>query len=227
MPRGCGRAAWLAGVATLASQYPRHLEYLLGVTFRPAPRDLRASDSDRDRVISLLNDAVADGRLTVSEHSERVDRANAARTLGELAGLTTDLVEPTAQPIRLDHRGPVTAVFGSEHRDGRWVVPANSPVVAVFGDVTLDMRDALLQSSRTVIYATVVFSTLHLKVPDGVTVEISGTSVLTRKINRTVRQPGSQGPVIEVRALAIGGTIRVSTPPKKPRWLGGIKRNAV
>jgi hypothetical protein len=196
------------------------------VTFRPAPRDLRASDFDRDRVISVLNDAVADGRLTVSEHSERLDRANAARTLGELAALTADLVEPTAQPIRLDHRKPVTGVFSTDRRDGRWVVPASFPVLAVCGDVTLDMRDALLQSSRTIIYATVVCGTLNLNVPEGVTVEIDGTSVLTRKINRTARQSGPSEPVIEVHALAVGGTIRV-TSPKKSRWLGGIRRNGL
>jgi hypothetical protein len=176
-------------------------------------------------VISVLNDAVADGRLTVSEHSERLDRANAARTLGELAVLTADLVEPTAQPIRLDHRKPVTGVFSTDRRDGRWVVPASFPVLAVCGDVTLDMRDALLQSSRTTIYATVICGTLNLNVPEGVTVEIDGTSILTRKINRTGR-PGTSEPVIEVHALAVGGTIRV-TAPKKSRWLGGIRRNGL
>lgn len=174
-------------------------------------------------MISLLNDAVADGRLTVTEHSERLDRANAARTLGELAALTADLVEPTAQPIRLDHRRPVTGVFSTDRRDGRWVVPASFPVLAVFGDVTLDLREALLQSSRTVIYATVVCGTLNLNVPEGVAVEIDGTSVLTRKINRTARPPGSSEPVIEVRAVSFGGTIRV-TAPKKSRWLGGGRR---
>jgi Domain of unknown function (DUF1707)/Cell wall-active antibiotics response 4TMS YvqF len=196
------------------------------VTFRQAPRDLRASDSDRDRVIELLSAAAADGRLTASEHSERVDRAYAARTLGELAALTTDLAEPEAQPIRLDHRRPVTGVFTTDRRDGHWVVPASIPVLAVFGEATLDFRAALLQSNRTIIYATVVFGTLQLNVPEGVAVEIDGTSVLTRKINRTPRQHGPSDPVIEVRAVGVGGTIRVSSP-KKSRWLGGIRRNGL
>ena len=202
------------------------LEYLLNVTSRQAPRDLRCSDADRERVMALLGEAVADGRLTISEHSERVERAYAARTLGELATLTTDLAAPAAQPFRLDHRRPVTGVFGPDVREGRWVVPASFPVLAVFGDVTLDLRDAQLQSSRTVIYATVVFGTLLLNVPEGVTVEIDGTSVLTRKINRTVRQPAAAESVIEVRAVSIGGSIRVSSP-KRSRWLGGRRRNGL
>ena len=69
---------------------------------RQAPRDLRASDADRDRVPTLLAEAASDGRLTMPEHSERVQRACAARTLGDLAELTADLAAPSAQPVRLD-----------------------------------------------------------------------------------------------------------------------------
>jgi Domain of unknown function (DUF1707)/Cell wall-active antibiotics response 4TMS YvqF len=213
------------------------------VTYRPGPRDLRASDFDRERVIALLGESVADGRLTPEEHTDRVERAYQARTLGELAVLTTDLAAPSGQPIRLDGRRAVAAVFGHDSRNGRWVVPEALPVVTVFGEAELDLREAILQGSRTVIYATVVLGTLHLIVPDGVSVEISGTAVLTRKISRTIRQPGAprwpgaqrqpgaQGgnesgvgsAVIELRTVGIGGTIRV-TSPRPPRRLGGLRR---
>jgi Domain of unknown function (DUF1707)/Cell wall-active antibiotics response 4TMS YvqF len=206
------------------------------VTSRPAPRDLRASDSDRDRVIELLSDAAADGRLTVEEHSERVERAHGARTLGELAVLTSDLVGPAAQPIRLDGKRAVAGVFGRDGRDGRWVVPSALPVLAICGEVELDLREALLQSGHIVIYATVICGTLHLIVPEGLAVEVNGTTLLTRRINRTVRQsaparsdplpPDWQPPVIEVRTVAICGTIRV-TSPRKSRWLGGLRRNGL
>ena len=76
------------------------------MTYRPGPRDLRASDFERDRVVSLLGEAAADGRLTPREHVDRVERAYQARTLGELAALTTDLVGPAAQPIRLQTTNP-------------------------------------------------------------------------------------------------------------------------
>ncbi|HEV2451933.1 MAG TPA: DUF1707 domain-containing protein, partial [Streptosporangiaceae bacterium] len=62
--------------------------YLRDVSFRPAPRDLRASDADRERVMTMLAEAVSDGRLTPEEHEERLTAATSARTLGELAGLT-------------------------------------------------------------------------------------------------------------------------------------------
>jgi hypothetical protein len=209
----------------------QRLEYLRSVTNRPAPRDLRASDFDRDRVVKVLSDAAADGRLTPAEHSERVERAYRARTLGELAALTTDLVDQAAQPIRLDGRRAVAGIFSRDSRDGRWVVPDSLPVVAVMGEVELDLRQALLQSSRIVIYATLIFGTVHLIVPDGVSVQTSGTAVLTRKIIRTTRQtgpraasqPGPEQPIIELRAVGLGGTIKV-TSPKRPRRLSGLRR---
>src|SRR5215475_1673757 len=111
---------------------------------------MRASDADRDGVIALLSAAAADGRLTMSEHAERLERAHSARNLGDLAVLTSDLAAPSAQPIGLDHRGAVLAMFSRDRRDGRWVVPPTIPVVAVFGEVVLDLRDALLQSQRVI-----------------------------------------------------------------------------
>ncbi len=184
--------------------------------------------------MTLLGEAAADGRLTPDEHSERVERACRARTLGDLAVLTTDLAGPAAQPIRLDGRRAVTGVFSRDSRDGRWVVPDSLPVVAVCGEVELDLREALLQSGRIVIYATLILGTIHLIVPDGVAVEMSGTAVLTRKVTRTVRQagprsqaPGPDGvpqPVIELRTVGFGGTIKV-TSPKRPGRLGGLRRS--
>jgi Domain of unknown function (DUF1707)/Cell wall-active antibiotics response 4TMS YvqF len=213
------------------------------VTFRPSPRDLRASDSDRERVIALLGSAASDGRLTSDEHADRVERAYRARTLGELAGLTIDLAGPADQPIRLDGRRPVAGIFGRDQRGGRWVVPESLPVLAIFGEVELDLREALLQGGRTVVYATLIAGTIHLIVPDGVLVHTTGTALLTRKkIDRPARpavrgaagsqpadgwrgaaQPGQGAPVVEVRTVGFGGTIRV-TSPRRPRRLGGLWR---
>jgi hypothetical protein len=53
--------------------------------------DIRASDTDRDRAASLLREHHAAGRLTAEEFSDRLDRAFAARTVGEIDGLLKDL----------------------------------------------------------------------------------------------------------------------------------------
>jgi hypothetical protein len=196
------------------------------VTSGSAPRDLRASDADRERVVAMLSDAAADGRLTLGEHAERAQQAYAARTLGELAGLTADLAAPSAQPIRLDGRRSVTAVFGRDHRDGRWVVPETLPVLAVCGDAVVDLREALLTRRRVLVYATVIAGHLDLIVPEGVAVEITGHSFLSRRSVSGGRLPAPRPdlPVVDLRLLAIGSSVKVITP-RRSRWRGALRRS--
>jgi hypothetical protein len=182
-------------------------------------------------VIALLSEAAGDGRLTLSEHSERIERAYSARTLGELAVLTADLAVPAAQPIRLDGRRPVAGIFGRERRDGRWVVPERLTVSAVFGEVVLDMREAILQSQRVTVLATLMGGTLQLIVPEGVAVETTGTAVLsTRSGSRDAGPPraGPQhphAPVIEVRTFALGGRVKI-VRPRRSRWRAFSRRRS-
>ncbi len=61
--------------------------------------EFRASDEDRQRIVSALERHTAAGRLTLEEYAERVDRALAARTHGDLARVTADLPgEPAGTP---------------------------------------------------------------------------------------------------------------------------------
>ena len=184
---------------------------------RQAPRDLRASDADRDRVLALLAEAMSDGRITAEEHADRVQRTFSARTLGQLAELTADLAVPSAQPVRLDGGRVVAGIFGPARRDGRWVVPENLTVTAMFGEVEVDFTQAILQTSRVQLYATVFGGRLRLIVPDGVSVIVSGHMVLGRKRGGTP-PAGPGGPVIEVKALVLGGELTVRTPPKPRRF---------
>jgi hypothetical protein len=190
---------------------------------RQAPRDLRASDADRDRVLALLAAAASDGRLSLPEHSERVQRAITARTLGDLAVLTADLAEPSAQPVRLDGGRVISGVFGPARRDGRWVVPETLSVTAAFGEVELDFTQAILQARHVQLYATVIGGRLRLTVPDGVTVAVTAHLALGRRRGGT--PPGADTPVIEVKGVVLGGEIIVRTPPRSRRFrLPGRRR---
>jgi hypothetical protein len=57
----------------------------------PGDPRMRASDADRERTVTLLREHHAEGRLTADEFSDRVDRALAAKTIGELDALLADL----------------------------------------------------------------------------------------------------------------------------------------
>ncbi len=189
-------------------------------------RNIRASDADRERGVGVLAGAVADGRLTTEEHGERVARAYAARTLGDLAELTSDLAGTQAQPLRLDLSKAVLAIFGSEVRAGRWIVPESFAATAIFGEVSLDLTEALLQRQHVVIHATAIGGNVHVLVPEGVNVRMSGTAIVGSKINHV--QVIAGGPVVDIRAFTVFGLVTARTPRRK-RWrstrlAGGLGR---
>jgi Domain of unknown function (DUF1707)/Cell wall-active antibiotics response 4TMS YvqF len=187
---------------------------------RPAPRDLRAADSDRERVIVLLGEALSDGRLSNEEHSERTSTALTARTLGELAALTGDLAAPEHQPVQLDGGHPVTALFSGTQRRGRWVVPPEVTCVAAFGEIILDLTEAILTDRHVVITVYGLFGRVRLIVPSGVEVVMNGTDILGRQRGGTTRRvpTSSDVPVVEVRGYIALTEVVARTPPRPRRW---------
>ena len=68
---------------------------------------LRASDSDRGRVLDMLKAAFVQGRLTKQEFDARVDQTLLARTLGDLTALTADILPwPIPPPVRKPAKTP-------------------------------------------------------------------------------------------------------------------------
>ena len=96
--------------------------------------------------MEVLGLAAEDGRLTPDELEERLEAALSARTLGELAVLTADLMAGPGMPgpataeadevLRIDQRG------GAFRRTGRWVVPQRLELRSSWCDVLLDFTDA-------------------------------------------------------------------------------------
>jgi Domain of unknown function (DUF1707) len=72
---------------------------------RQAGQAVRASDSERDQVVALLQGHFADGRLTQAELEERAGAALVARTRDQLDALTADLPGADVRPAR-----PATAL---------------------------------------------------------------------------------------------------------------------
>lgn len=152
--------------------------------------------------------------------------ALSARTLGELAPLTTDLAAPENQPVQLDGGQPVAALFTAAERGGRWVVPPALTCVAVFGEVVLDLREALLTDRHVVLTAYALFGRVRLVVPAGVEVVMNGTEILGRQRGGTARRvpTSSEVPVIEVRGYLAASEVLARTPPRSRRWLPGRRR---
>jgi hypothetical protein len=70
---------------------------------------IRASDADRDAVVTTLRDAYTAGRLTLDEFDERMAAAYAGRTWGDLREITVDLPVQPALGADLPGREPLPA----------------------------------------------------------------------------------------------------------------------
>ena len=75
---------------------------------------LRVADADREETVELLRRHGGEGRLTSDELEDRIGRAFAARTFGELAALTEDLPHPRRTPEA--RRARARACFGEHLR---------------------------------------------------------------------------------------------------------------
>jgi Domain of unknown function (DUF1707) len=71
---------------------------------------IRASDVDREAVVTTLREAYTAGRLTLDEFDERMAAAYAGRTWGDLRALTADLpVQPALGSDLPDREQPSAA----------------------------------------------------------------------------------------------------------------------
>ncbi|MGW6617438.1 DUF1707 SHOCT-like domain-containing protein [Streptomyces erythrochromogenes] len=183
----------------------------------PGPAALRASDADRDRIAQILGDALAEGRLTAEEHSERLDTLYAVKTVGELEQLVRDLPAPGGVHTPAAYAGAaagpaaetIVAVCSSSSRKGRWRPGAHTRAVSVMGDITIDLTQAVFEQQVTEINVTCVLGNVEVLVPENVTLRGYGSGVLG---NFEVRGEGRgetdpQAPVVIVRGFSLLGNI--------------------
>ena len=182
-----------------------------------AAPSLRASNAERDAVVTRLQDAFAEGRLDDTVFDARMRAALTATTHADLDALLTDL------PARLAGAAPVTrpgaaragryaiAWKGSVRRAGRWRVPDRYTTVVYKGGGTLDLRAAELLNPVTTIVAVAYKSTISLLVPPGVRVEMTGFGVTQGQTDDIALAPDA--PVLHIRGIAYKGSIETSSRP--------------
>ena len=202
--------------------------------------DLRAGDSDRDQVMTLLAAAYAEGRLTKEEHDERMAQAVNARTFDDLVPLTRDLVPlhtpinpaaaPQSAPVQqeaavslptIDRRSTgdsenLIAVFGGTSRKGVWRARRLINSYAVFGGNELDFTEAVFESDVIEIKGFWLFGGCEIKIPEGIEVEDHVVGIFGGSEVRNTR-PAPGGPKIVLRGVALFGGVSVKGP-KKRRW---------
>lgn len=184
----------------------------------PAPGELRASDADRDRIAQILGDALAEGRLTAEEHSDRLDTLYAVKTVGELEQLVRDLPAPGGVHASPAYASPATApggpaetivaVCSSSARKGRWRPGPHTRAVSVMGDINIDLTEAVFEQQVTEINVTCVLGNVEVLVPENVTLRGYGSGLLGNfEVHGGGVAADPQAPVVIVRGLAVLGNI--------------------
>ncbi|MEY9215443.1 DUF1707 and DUF2154 domain-containing protein [Thermobifida halotolerans] len=205
----------------------------------PDRSEMRASDADRDRVAARLREALAEGRLTPDEHSERLDAVYSSKTLGELAPLVRDLPDAPESAagvadLPFDSPRPVygrervvdtapdgyfsLALMGAAERSGHWTVSRTYQALAVMGGVELDLREARFVSRETTIVANALMGAVEIIVPDDIEVRVNGVGVMGAYEVKggapsSVVEPGT--PVVRVVGAALMGAVEVVRKPRK------------
>ncbi len=195
---------------------------------------LRASDAERDTAAAVVNNALAEGRLTAEEHSERLDAIFSAKTHAELVPLLDDL--PAPRGVRQDiarsapadgasrRSGRLVAIFSGVSRKGAWHPEPVMNVLAVFGGAELDFRDAVLPGKEIVLRATAVLGGIEIIVPPEMRVVDNGTAILGgREIAGNVAEAASpDAPVLRIEGACILGGLEVERKARKlPKALRG------
>jgi hypothetical protein len=162
----------------------------------------RLSDQDREAAVALLNEAVADGRLTWQEHAERVESVWSARTHDQIVPWVADL----GRTLR---RGEPHRVVARASKIIRKPEPGRRiEAGSLFGALYLDLTDAA-PGEEWHVEASSFCGKVVLTVGENARVVDEGDAVLgKRKI--LVRSPSAEGgPVIRITGRSTLGHLKV------------------
>jgi class 3 adenylate cyclase len=210
---------------------------------------MRVGDQDRQQVVDWLRRATGEGRLTLDEFAERAGEVYAARTRAELDRVLDDLppgvgppTPPTpapgsaadpgragsggrprpARPASPGARRRFVAIMGGSSPRGRWRAAERITAFAWWGGVTIDLREALIDTPTLEITAWAIMGGVNVIVPEGIPVELDGF-VLMGGANDVTRvgRPIDGAPLVRVRARGLWGGVTALTRP--PRRSGGSR----
>ncbi len=179
-----------------------------------------ASDAERERGVGLLREAVAEGRLTLEEFTDRVGAAHLARTGADLAVLTGDLPGPPATSTAPASSQRHRAAFSRLVRRGPWVLGARSSFESIFGTIVLDLREARLAGPEVELEIFNLFGTVTVIVPEGIVVSVEGGGLFASQVIDAPAVLAVEGaPVLRIRVSGPGGTLYVRSREPKPKTL--------
>ena len=186
---------------------------------------VRASDAERHELTARLKQACVEGRLTLDEFGERMNRALRARTRADLDELTSDLPmrgPSTTSALAGTPRAALSrpavsrtvAILSSADRTGVWRIGEQSRAVVIMGSCKLDLRRAAISSPVTTIDVHVLMGNVNVIVPEGVEIELEVTPIMgSRSLKLKGKPPEGDAPLVVIRGLVLMGDVTVRDRP--------------
>jgi class 3 adenylate cyclase len=202
------------------------------------PGDVRIGDDDRQGVIDALSRHTGAGRLTLDEFAELAGRVYAARTRRDLdevlVGLPDDVdvrrrapgggVASTAAGADRSGATPsapapaprrrFVAILSAAGARGRWRAPGRITAFALWGNVKVDLRQAVIDEGVVEVTAWAIMGSVQVVVPDGIQVDLDGMVVMGGSSDQTHRSktpPLPHAPLIRVHARGLWGGVTART----------------
>jgi len=175
----------------------------------------RAADADREAVAERLRIAAGEGRIDLAELDDRLERAYAARTYGQLRVLVADLPAQSVSVPRQDALPePETLVLKTTapniKQSGRWEVPRRIIAETTSGIITIDFTQASCAHREVAVEAVSKTGWIRLILPPGWAARVSPSSTNTSHIrNKAAETPDPGAPTIIVTGHPVMGYIRI------------------
>jgi len=187
----------------------------LGETTDGEPAEgVRASDAERDATVERLSEAAGEGRLTLEEFSQRMERATTAKTRAELDRLVTDLPASGSAGAAVTvgtNAGPSWHIspVGGLNVFGPWRMGRHVILATLVGGARLDLSQAELAAPEVTLTKVSLVGGVRVRVPSGIRVEASGLSLVGGTRVEGAPDPGPGAPTIHIRAFSLVGGIRI------------------
>lgn len=171
----------------------------------PVPkRRTRAGDADREQTLSILQDAYAEGRLSLDEMSERQDRALACRYVDELPALVEDLPgaqllpgrDATPSAAQLPREAPFALAFMSGRTIALGPGQTSMSSFAWWGGNDIDLTAAMGPGVVVTLTLNAVMGGNSIVVPPGVRILDQSLAIMAGNDIQSAQGDGSNGTLV-------------------------------
>lgn len=100
----------------------------------------------------------------------------------------------------------ITTLFGSIKRNGRFSVPPELQLKTAFGELKLDLREALFPDKHVLMVAETLCASVEVLLPEGVTVIDHGTAMMSsHKVSQLSEE---HGPIIHLDGWSLCSDVK-------------------